>query len=264
MSRHSDLHSESNGHTDSDEALRHALAVYAGMVHQILANPARWLGLDEDPPPSAPLPARVIDAVRDRAFGQITPASPQWDQLPVKKRIDWWVRRITISAGLAAAAPRLAGALADRIPLQSALGAAASGLAVCAVAREYGRTDPAEWVPLLAAVLFDCTITAQPGAVPAEPESEDRLISGPINRHSDAEAKTGTAAQGRGARRAAQSVWQLARSFRDLHHLLGNRPRGSLLARSIAQLPVIGIAGGWLDERGGIRKAAKHTSRLLR
>lgn len=255
--------STSSPDSHTDPAISHALSVYAGMVHRVLDDPARWLGLNEDPPPSAPLPAKVLDVVRDRTFGKITPASPQWDQLPVKKRIDWWVRRITISAGLAAAAPRLAGALADRIPLQAALGASAAGLAVCAAAREHGRREPAEWVPLLATVLFDRTIAAQPTAVPTEPESEDRLISGPINRHSPAEPNTGTAVLGRGAQRAAKSLWQLARSFRDLHHLLGNRPRGSLLARGAAQLPGIGIAGGWLDERGGIRKAAQQTSRLL-
>ena len=34
----------------SDEALSRALGVYAGMVSQILSNPRRWLGSDEDPP----------------------------------------------------------------------------------------------------------------------------------------------------------------------------------------------------------------------
>ena len=39
--------------------------------------------------------------------------------------MDWWVARIGLSAGLAAAAPRFAGVLADRVPLQAALGASA-------------------------------------------------------------------------------------------------------------------------------------------
>jgi hypothetical protein len=34
-------------------------------------------------------------------------------------------------------------------------------------------------------------------------------------------------------------------------------------ARTLAKLPVVGLAGGWLDERGGIRKAAEETEKLL-
>ena len=138
----------------SDEALSRALSMYAGMVGQVLNNPRRWLGVDEDPPLTAGWPVRVLDAVRDRALGEVTPASPHWATQPESKRVEWWIRRIAIGAALAAAAPRFAGALADRIPLQAALGASAAGLAVCAVARERGKRVPADWVPLLAQVIF--------------------------------------------------------------------------------------------------------------
>jgi hypothetical protein len=113
----------------SDEALSRALGIYAGMVGQVLNNPRRWLGVDEDPPLTAGLP--VLDAVRDSALGDVTPASPHWATRPESKRLEWWIRRIPVGAALAAAAPRFAGALADRIPLQAALGASAAGLAVC-------------------------------------------------------------------------------------------------------------------------------------
>jgi len=36
-----------------DEALSRALSTYAGMVGQVLNNPRRWLGTDEDPPLTA-------------------------------------------------------------------------------------------------------------------------------------------------------------------------------------------------------------------
>jgi hypothetical protein len=62
----------------SDEALSRALSMYAGMVGQVLNNPRRWLGVDEDPPLTAGWPVRVLDAVRDRALGEVTPASPHW------------------------------------------------------------------------------------------------------------------------------------------------------------------------------------------
>jgi hypothetical protein len=66
-----------NKQSVSDEALARALGMFAGMVSLVLTNPRRWLGLDDDPPPTAGLPARILDAVRDRALGDVTPASPQ-------------------------------------------------------------------------------------------------------------------------------------------------------------------------------------------
>ena len=84
-----------------DERVVRALDLYARMVGRVLADPQRWLGLDDEPPPSAPFPAKVLDALRDRALGDTTPASPAWAEQPLQRRVDWWVTRIGISAGLA-------------------------------------------------------------------------------------------------------------------------------------------------------------------
>lgn len=246
----------------SDDTITKALGLYAGLVHRVLTDPQRWLGLDADPPPSASFPVKALDAVRDRAFGEITPASPGWGRLPVKKRVDWWLRRIAISAGLAAAAPRLAGALADRIPLQAGLSAAAAGLAVCATAREKGVDDAQAWVPLLAKVLLDRDLAPVRVPVPTSSESDAALAAATAGTASDdASSGRGLAA---GARRAAGTVWQLARSFHEITSMLDERPHGLLLFRAVGKLPVVGVAGGWLDERGGIRRASKQTLKLLR
>lgn len=245
----------------SDEVLARGLSVYAGMVDLVVRNPQRWLGVDEDPPLTAGWPVRLLDFVRDRALGEVTPASPQWAALPEAKRIDWWLRRIAIGAGLAAAAPRFAGALADRVPLQAALGASAAGLAVCVVARERGTSDPADWVPLLAKVLFDRQLGAETAAVPPAEQSEDRLKAAVEDL---SEPPSGLAALAEGAQRVIRTLWRLARSFLDVQALFDRRPRGGLIARKLAKLPVVGVAGGWLDERGGIRKAAKQTAQLVR
>jgi hypothetical protein len=242
----------------SDEALARALGLYAAMVDKVVTDPERWLGVDDDEAaPRGGVPGRLLGAVRDRTFGRVTPASTEWQQQPVQKRVDWWVDRIGISAGLAAAAPRFAGALSDRLPVQAALGASAAGLAVCAVARERGVTAPRNWVPLLGTVLFDRDLTASSAAVPPPEDAESALAA------DDDEATGRIAALGRGAQNAVRTLWRLSRIFLELQHLLDERPRGGFLARALGKVPFVGVAGGWLDERGGIRKAAKETEALL-
>jgi len=245
----------------SDAALSQVLGVYAGMVSRVLRKPERWLGVDEDPPLTAGLPIRILDELRDRALGDVTPASPRWAALPESKRVDWWLRRIAIGAALAAAAPRFAGALADRLPLQAALGASAAGLAVCVVAHERGTVDPADWVPLLARILFDRDLSAgTPVPLPTAEQSDDQLETAAGDT---TEPPSGMAALAQGAQRVVRTLWRLARTFLDLQNLFDKRPRGGLVARALGKLPVVGVAGGWLDERGAIRKAARQTQRLL-
>ena len=235
------------------------------MVDRVLSNPERWLGLDDDPPPTAAFPARALDAVRDRAFGEQTPASPTWTELPASKRVDWWVTRIGISAGLAAAAPRFFGALANRLPVQAGLGAAAAGLAVCATAREHGRTAPQDWIPLLGTVLFDRDLATVSAPVPDPERSEEELAGRPDEAdqgEGEGEGQRGRGLTG-GAARAARTLWRLTRAILDLDDLLEHRPRGGRLVRLVAQVPVIGVASGWLDERGGIKAAARETTQLV-
>jgi hypothetical protein len=247
-------------HAVSDATLTKALSVYAGMVRQVLDNPQRWLGGDDEPSPDAGLPARALDAVKDRTLGETTPGSAEWAQQALPERVDWWVDRIGIVGGLAAAAPRFAGALADRIPLQAALGASAAGLAVCAVAREHGKTTAAEWIPLLARVLFNRDLAPQAAPVP-DPEESEQLLEDAVNDTREPPSKM--AALGQGAQRSVRTLWRLARTFLGVQDLLDERPRGGFFARALAKVPVVGLAGGWLDERGAIRKAAEETQELL-
>ena len=243
-------------HAISDERIAQVLGLYARMANRVIGDPVRWLGLDDDPPPTAPFPRKALDALRDRAFGEVTPASPGWAQRPLDERVRWWVRRIGVSAGLAAAVPRVAGALASRFPLQAALGASASGLAVCATAREHGVVDPERWVPLLAKVLLDRDVAPRPLAPPEAEAAAAQLDEDAA----PAEAK----GLGPGARRAVSTVWHLARQIWELQSVLDERPRGNVLFRTVAQVPVVGLAGGFLDERGGIKRAAKETAQLIK
>jgi len=246
----------------SDEALSRALGGYAGMVGLVLRDPERWLGADTGSASAAGLPRKLLGLLRRSTLGRVNPTRDDWEQQPLQERVDWWVDRIGLSAGLAAAAPRVAGVLADRIPLQAALGASAAGLAVCAVARENGVDNPRDWVPLLAQVVLDRELTRPVTDVPPPEESEQALTAEPDDE-ADADAPSRVAVLGRGAARAGQTLWRLARTFMELPHLLDERPRGGFLSRTLAKVPVVGVAGGWLDERGGIRKAARETGELL-
>lgn len=248
-------------HAVSDAQLSRTLGVYAGMVHRVLIDPGRWLGLDPAPGAGGSVPRRLLRTLRSRTVGRVSPASAGWAQQPLQKRVDWWVTRIGLSDGLAAAAPRFAGALADRVPLQAALGASAAGIAVCATAREHGITDAKAWVPLLAKVLLDRDLAVADASVPPPAESEQRLDEAAEADDDEPTGPLGTL--GRGALSAGKTLWGLARALFAVDDMLDERPRGSMLARGLAKIPAVGLAAGWLDERGGIRKAAEETSVLI-
>lgn len=247
-------------HAVSDESLARALGIFAGMASKVLNNPERWLAIGGN----ASGYSGAIQAAKSRAFGQMNPASSEWDRQPVNERVSWWVSHIAASAGTAAAAPRVAGLLSDRVPLQAALSASASGLAVCAVAREHGVTEPGEWVPLLGKVVFKRNIDKQNVAIPHLAESEQGLLRADNSLSNDADDPTSADSESTGGGgRAARTLWRLAGAFRDLQALLDQRPRGNFLARAVTKAPVAGAVAGWFDERGGIQKAAKETQRAL-
>lgn len=232
----------------SDATLTSVLCRYAGLVQGVLDDPERWVGRT--------------------ALGTSSPASPGWTALSDAQRSRWWVTRIGVAAGLAAAAPRYAGALADRLPLQAGLGAAAAGLAVCAVAREHGRTSPEQWVPLLGTVLFDRELELPPPgscAAAAGEAAEDASEDGTGDRADDPADPAHPADPAEQERRAGsvRTLWRLARTFAAVSSMFDERPRGSLFARGLAKVPIVGVAGGWFDERGAIHKAGEQTARLV-
>ena len=115
-------------------------------------------------------------------------------------------------------------------------------------------------MPLLARVLFNREVAAQTAPVPDAEESEEQLENA---ANDTSEPPSRMAALGQGAQRAVRTLWRLARTFLNVQNLLDERPRGGFFARALAKLPVVGLAGGWLDERGAIRKAAEETEELL-
>lgn len=249
----------------SDEALARTMSRYAGLAARLLDDPGAWLGDEE---PSADEPAvhdgghlgRLAGAVRGRLTGDVHPGSPQWSSLPVRRRCEWWVQRISALASPLAGAPRVFGAAADRLPLQAALGAATQGLVVCAVAREHGVTDPDAWVPLLGRVLLDRELPR--GDTGGAASTDDAVSRQELGDPGAADEPNPEGGHGP-LRRGGRALWRLARVLLAVNGLFDERPRGALAFRALGKLPVVGIVGGVLDERGGVRRAAEETARLV-
>lgn len=251
----------------SEERLTKVVSVYAGLVGRVLDDPERWLGWTDDEDDDPSLRERALEAVSHRLLGKEAPGTRGWAALPPTARSDWWVSRIANVAGFVAATPRFAGAAADRLPIQAAFGASAQGLAVCAVAREHGVRDPDDWVPLLGRVLFDRDLGrgSTEAAVQEWAREQDGTDdpAGQLDNVDERVAPVAPAGAPGHVRRAGRTLVRLGSTFLAVNGMFDDRPRGALPFRALGKLPVVGLLGGWLDERGGVRKAARETEHLV-
>lgn len=156
-----------------------------------------------------------------------------------------------VAAGVSAA-PRLAGKLADLLPLQNTVGSAVQAVVVLGVAGEHGVSDPARRVSLLARVLLDRDLPA----ARVEPLLQR-------TRGSYAEEALGARDERRGLRGSARAVWRVARLLGRIDAALDERPKGKLRHRALSNLPVVGVLGGYAAEREGLRRAAARADALL-
>ncbi len=243
----------------SDAQLTGTLERVAAVCARVLADPAAMLGwagsstaLRGD---HASLGPRARYEVLHRVLGHAHPGSPEWPDLPPEPRATWWSVYVSRVLALPVAAPHFFGPLADRLPLQPALGASAQCLVVCAVANEFEVTDPADWVPLMAQVVFGRTLPREAVAVPRV--SLVKLPAAPeVAPDVDEERSL--------LRRGVGVLWALAKVLLGLNSLFDERPRGKWRYRVLGNLPVVGVVGGWLDERGGLAEAARRTAVLAR
>ena len=252
----------------SDERLRQVLSTYAGLVRHVLDDPERWLGWGADDGGDLSPVDRARGAVSDRLLGRVSPGFPGWSDLPPSQRADWWVSRLANVAGFVAATPRVAGAAADRLPLQAAFGASAQGLAVCAVAREYAVTDADDWVPLLATVLFKRGLDRGDVAEAVKEWSAEQAADAAhpleqLDSRADDDIVAPSQHAPHAVRRAARTLVTLGKTFLAVNGMFDDRPRGALAFRALGKVPVVGLLGGWLDERGGVHKAARATEHAV-
>lgn len=192
------------------------------------------------------------------------PGSAAWTGMDLPERTDWWINRVGRLTALVTAIPGLGGVLADRLPVQDALGAAAQGLLLCAIAGEHGVDDVGDRVRLIAWVLFDreidpalargVWIAGRPGdteeAETAKLTGEDFGEDGKTDRRITVKACAG-------------ALWRMGRALLAIGDELEKRPRGRFYQRAFGMLPVVGMAGDYLAERSALKRVARRAGDFL-
>jgi hypothetical protein len=196
--------------------------------------------------------AVVVDVLRkvDRLIAPLVRRLGRPPVLPQDERDRWWADGLPHVAAGVSAAPRFAGKLADLLPLQNTVGSAVQALVVGGVATEHGVTDPAERVSLLARVLL---------ARDLPPERVEPLLR--RVRGAYAEEALGAREERGGVLGNLRTLWRVTRLLGRIDETLDARPKGKLRHRFLANLPVVGVLGGYAAEREALRRAAEAAAR---
>jgi hypothetical protein len=193
--------------------------------------------------------AVAVDVLR-RVDRLVTPLADRLGRPPARAQAErdrWWAERVSSVAAGASALPRFVGKLADLLPLHNAVGAAVQSVVVLGVAGEHGVRAPADRVALLARVLLGRRLTAE--------QVEPLLKAGNATYREEAFGPHGT--------HVAKRLWRTARLLSRIDDTLDARPKGRLGARLLSNLPVVGLAGGYLAERIALQKAASLAAQEL-
>lgn len=208
--------------------------------------------------------AHVKPTRRKRLLNRLSsvkvPGTLAWAKMNPQQRTKWWINRVGRLTALLTSIPGIGGALADRLPVQDALGAASQGLLLCAIAGEHGVTDHADRVRLLAWVLFDRDV-------------DRRLAEGDFPEHStpDEDARTAELTEelheAKGSKISlkafAVTLWRLGRSLLAISDELEKRPRGRIWHRILGMIPVVGLFADYLGERSALKRVARRARRWL-
>jgi hypothetical protein len=201
------------------------------------------------------LAEKALIAAIDRLLRMKVPGHAEWPTLPLAQRCDWWVDRLGGFAAVVAGLPRLSGAATDALPVKDTLGATVQAIVVGAICREYGVESHADRTAVIARIL-----TARPITPDQVLEYDDPTAAGKdVARQLGLGDESGEA----GLRQGFRLLWRISKLFGGLGEVFEDRPRGSLGARALGKLPGVGVLGGFLDERKGIRKAAYTAAELL-
>ena len=214
------------------------------------------------------LRARVVDASADRTLvarvldtltAVEVPGTAAWAAMDPSARSRWWVRRVGRFTTLLASVPGIGGALAKRLPVSGALGAAGQGLLLVAIAREHGVRDEDEIVELLAAVMFrrELDLRRVPLAASTADAADADERAAELTGELTAPGARPTLARVGGA------VWRMGRALLAVEDELDRRPHGNLLHQGLGALPAVGVVGTYLGEWSGLKRAAREAERRL-
>jgi hypothetical protein len=198
--------------------------------------------------------AVVVDVLRrvDRLTAPLVRRLGRRHDLPVADRDAWWANGVPIVAATVSAAPRFAGKLADLLPLQNTVGTAVQSVVVLGVASEHGLEDPAARISLLARVLLRRDLM---------PEQVEPLLE--RARGTYVEEALGAREQRIGLGGNIRTLWRVTRLLGRIDDALDARPKGKFRHRLLANLPVVGVLGGYAAEREALRRAAVEASAAL-
>jgi hypothetical protein len=198
--------------------------------------------------------AVVVDVLRrvDRLTAPLVRRLGRPPARPAAERQAWWADRVSRVAAGVSAAPRLAGKLADLFPLQNTVGTAVQSVVVLGVASEHGIKDPAARISLLARVLLRRDLV---------PQQVQPLLERAKGTY--AEEALGARAQRIGLGGNVRTLWRVSRLLARIDDALDVRPKGRLHHRALANLPVVGVFGGYAAEREGLRRAAVEAAAVL-
>ncbi|HWD01281.1 MAG TPA: hypothetical protein VG674_02290 [Amycolatopsis sp.] len=215
------------------------------------------------------LRARAVDerlesGAKEKVLDALTsvkvPGTAAWAAMDIDQRAGWWVNRVGRLTAALTSIPGLGGALADRLPVQDALGAASQGLLLCAIAGEYGVTDVGSRVRLIASVLFGRDVDAALAAgSQADESAEDSAAERLTEELTEAKRTRGKVT----VKAVAGTLWRLGRSLLSITDELEKRPRGRFYHRALGLLPVVGAAGDYLGERSGLKVVWKRAHEWL-
>lgn len=182
------------------------------------------------------------------------PGTAAWLRLSTEARTAWWINRVGRLTALVTSIPGLGGALADRLPMRDALGAAAQGLLLCAIADEHGVHDLGDRVRLIAWVLFRRDVSP---ALAAGNRAEEAGDAEDVRAAKLAGQVAEQARRGVTVKACAGALWRMARSLVAITGELEKRPRGRFYHRALGALPLVGIIGDYLAERSALRHVAR-------
>lgn len=194
---------------------------------------------------------KLGERVVDRLASTRAPGTAAWAQMDMHARSAWWVRRVGRVTSLVAAVPGFGGAITSKLPVTSALGAVAQGLVLCAIADEHDMHDEADVVALLGAVMFRRDL-CPPARAELSRESDAAVDARAAELTGELETEKKPTLQ-----RLGGALWRMGRALLAVEGELGKRRRGGFLTRWMSLIPVVGVAGKYLGEWSGLKKAAK-------